>query len=105
MVSMSDWIIIYLLEQHSEKLNTQLKADQQHPLECCIVHLLNILWRASEVGSPTNHLGSAPCYTVKTSPDPPPHFIFFANAPLHIFMFCLQSAPPEDLKWNSPKAG
>ena len=39
MVSMSDWIIIYLLEQHSEKINTQLKADQPHPLECCIVHL------------------------------------------------------------------
>ncbi len=31
----------------------------------------------------------------------PPYFIFFANTPPpHIFIFCLQYAPPEDLKWN-----
>ncbi len=31
---------------------------------------------------------------------PPTHFV--GNAPPHIFIFGLQSAPLEDLKWNSP---
>ncbi len=35
--------------------------------------------------------------------DPPPSHIFiFSRTPPHLFLFFFHSAPPQDLKWNSP---
>ncbi len=40
---------------------------------------------------------------LEKNPGRPPYIFFRQRPRTHIFIFCFQFAPPEDLKWNSPK--